>query len=371
MPAPEVGNVASPDTPARPSTGWLDGVPRHDAAGLRPACRAKRRGEWHEIGWGELWDRAGQAASGFERAGYRGRRVGILGTDSLEWVVSYLGLARCGAICIPLPLLPDLTPVRQWMQAASVEVLACDSFSRLASILGAGDLDLAEAVVWWPDRRVGLSSGVRTLDDLEGTGPSPTAERASSFREVGVGTSGPDGSDRSLADLGAAAEALAAALHDDGRRPVVGLDSLGLSGTRHVVLGLALATGRPLGILEPGGDLETDLRELRPGIVVASARRLDMWAASVVARLGAASGIDRRIVGRWSTSHGLDGATRNAGPGVVGRRLRTRLGLRDCAVVVSHGGPIGLPTRALIRALGIDHGLLHESTFELDRPSDP
>jgi long-subunit acyl-CoA synthetase (AMP-forming) len=317
------------------------------------AGQAKRHGQWTSLTWGELHQRVASLGAGLAESGYGGRTVGLIGDDSIEWVEMYLALMACGSVVAPLALTTDTAQIRSWIERLRIEALACDSYSRLASIVdgfGTSPGPILEAMVWRPDRRVERSTGVRLMDGLRRTVDAGSLGSPPFYDELILQI---DGSLQSPARQASFAAHVVALIDKSGSGSIVSLDSFGQAAARAAVLGGAVSTGRDFAILEPSGDLEIDLRQLRPAVIVVSARRFDAWADSVFTRLRAMSGLDRHLVHRWT--RGLEGQRScDLLSAAVSMRLRARLGLARCSVILTHSGPIRTRSMALLDALGVD-----------------
>ena len=77
-------------------------LPRQaEKIGSRPAIRFKRDGRYQGINWTEYNNRAQACAAALVQAGIKlGERVGLLGENSLEWLLADMGILTAGAVTV-------------------------------------------------------------------------------------------------------------------------------------------------------------------------------------------------------------------------------------------------------------------------------
>src|SRR5689334_2879389 len=75
--------------------------------GSSPALRARVLGAWRPLSWSAWAEASREIAAGLAALGIRaGDRVALLGDASTTWAIADLGIARLGAVSVPLPTSP-------------------------------------------------------------------------------------------------------------------------------------------------------------------------------------------------------------------------------------------------------------------------
>ncbi len=88
-----------------------------------PALRARVLGAWRPLSWSAWAEGSREIAAGLAALGVRpGDRVALLGEGSTTWAIAELGIARLGAISVPLPTSPA-PELELMLRDAGVEVL--------------------------------------------------------------------------------------------------------------------------------------------------------------------------------------------------------------------------------------------------------
>lgn len=219
--------------------GWIEAVVRAQPA--RPAILEGSR----VCSYAELWDLSGRVARGLRRqAAFRpGANVGLLGPNSLEFVVSFLAVLRAGGVVVPLN---DRLPAEELGQ----------------------QLDFVDAVgcVALGDRKPAISgtAPVWLIEDLSAsTGSSSSACEADS-RAIVLLTSGSTGSPKGVVHSHATffLAALQVAMALPFSRDDVSLAFLPFFASIPEQIAPALLTGGAVNVL-PGFDPERVAEESR------------------------------------------------------------------------------------------------------------
>jgi long-chain acyl-CoA synthetase len=122
----------------------------------------------------DLVTRIARAAGGFAREGVgKGRRVAILGRNTVEYVIAFLGALGAGASVVPLPTMATTDALRAMLRDSSVSaLLATREYGEPALVAARGVESLGDAAVF------GLDFEHESFRDfrqwLEGEGDPPS-----------------------------------------------------------------------------------------------------------------------------------------------------------------------------------------------------
>jgi long-chain acyl-CoA synthetase len=132
------------------------------AAAMRHAERTALIVEEHRLSFQELDALSNRVANGLVAMGVKpGDRVGLFGGNSWEWVASYYGIAKTGAVLNPLSsmLTSDELAYTVTDAGARVVIASFDKAGPLLALKAAGSLD--HLVLWG----AGQAEGATRLDD--------------------------------------------------------------------------------------------------------------------------------------------------------------------------------------------------------------
>jgi len=153
--------------------------------------------------WSELERLVRAAAGGLTARGLlRGARVGLLVSNSLEFVVSYFGVLRAGLVAVPINIGYTEFEVRYLLEQSGAELLICDATTSVVA---------AEATPGVPIVQIGSEDWRRLLVGKNPPPMTPTDPEELAVLMFTSGTSGrPKGAMLSHRALGANLDQLAA-----------------------------------------------------------------------------------------------------------------------------------------------------------------
>lgn len=156
--------------------------------------------------WSELERLVRAAAGGLTARGLgRGSRVGLLVSNSLEFVVSYFGVLRAGLVAVPINTGYTAFEVRYLLEQAGAELLICDQTTSVVA---------AEATPGVPIVQIGSEDWRRLLVGKNPPPMTPTDPEELAVLMFTSGTSGrPKGAMLSHRALGANLDQLATLEH--------------------------------------------------------------------------------------------------------------------------------------------------------------
>ncbi len=116
----------------------------------KPALRYKRSGIWHEITWGEYYERVKKIAKTLVLLGIRkGDRVAIIGENRWEWVVSDLAVLLSGGVSVGL--YPTLAPeqIQYALTHSESKVIFAEGEEQYDKLLEIKDkVNLRKIIIW-------------------------------------------------------------------------------------------------------------------------------------------------------------------------------------------------------------------------------
>ena len=153
------------------------------AAAARHGDRTALVVEARRMSFRELDDQSNQVASGLVALGvHPGDRVGLFGANSCEWVVSYYGIAKTGAVLNPLSSMLTTDELGYMVRDSGARVVigAADKAAQLRELKMAGVLD---HVVLWGIADAGEDTA---LGDWLSTGDTQFGVRARTPSDLAV-----------------------------------------------------------------------------------------------------------------------------------------------------------------------------------------
>jgi hypothetical protein len=310
-----------------------------------PAIRYKARGRWRALTWAALDAEVTVLARGLAAAGMRpGQRVWIVGSPGPRSIAFLFAVERAGGVPAPV----DGTRAAGGAPAAAGNPLRGDvPAAPVAFVEDGGALDELTALVAGVGRAASGPSPVRIVfDDPRGLrgAADERLQGYESFRLEAAGASPAPPLWR-----GRSSEAVRALL-----LPIAWRDEA------LAIIRLWARSSLELCLAERQGNLDADLQEVAPRVLLGASGATTDLAAGALQRLPPLGTWRRRFVD-WS----LSAATTAQGGGVartvaatlaralVVRPLRRELGLRRTRLVLVVGAEISAPARFFLHALGI------------------
>lgn len=343
----------------------------------RVAWRQKRLGLWTETSWAQLEARAAAYAAGFANRGIeRGSRVAMIVGPGIEAAAAGLGLQGMGSVVVSLHPGRSALELGVLLADADVQIAIAEDAEQLATILEARPMVPRLREVFVVDRRgipVATGSPAQLVTVAERSDDATDA--IDSWRES-VGRLAPDGpallvltvggsgAPRPVAlthaNLMAATRALA-----DGV-PVVSDDEiLSYLPPSHVLecvlsMGVAPLVGAVVSVGDGPDGVLTDLRDVRPTVLLGVPSLWDRLAERVEERRSRAGWLKRKVLDAGLRRGRRRLAARRSGarPGLLAGRLSTRrvlalLGLDRTRAPLSALGSLADQTADTLGAIGL------------------
>ncbi|MDQ0189616.1 AMP-binding protein [Alicyclobacillus cycloheptanicus] len=328
----------------------------------KEAMRYKQNGQWRTISYRQLWDYITQLAAGLYASGVKsGDKVAILSENCPEWVITDFAVLSLGAVSVPIFATLPADQVGFILQNADVTVAVVENTEQLQKIQQVWAQPL-ERVILLKDRVRSGDGRISTFSDLLAIGSAPTNTappidvNAVSDDQLATivhtsGTSGlPKGvmlSHRNIVSNVHAALTVLPVEPDD-----VSLSYLPLSHIfeRTVEEYALLSTGATVAYAEGIDNIQENLKEIRPTILVSVPRLLEKVYSGVRAKLEDAPKPIRGMVTKAIQSQKNAGLSFLAADKLVFKKLREGLGGRIRAVVSGGAGLAGEIAHFYIKA---------------------
>ena len=343
----------------------------------RVAWRQKRLGLWTETSWAQLEARAAAYAAGFANRGIeRGSRVAMIVGPGIEAAAAGLGLQGMGSVVVSLHPGRSALELGVLLADADVQIAIAEDAEQLATILEARPMVPRLREVFVVDRRgIPVATGSPAQLATVAERSDDATDAIDSWRES-VGRLAPDGpallvltvggsgAPRPVAlthaNLMAATRALA-----DGV-PVVSDDEiLSYLPPSHVLecvlsMGVAPLVGAVVSVGDGPDGVLTDLRDVRPTVLLGVPSLWDRLAERVEERRSRAGWLKRKVLDAGLRRGRRRLAARRSGarPGLLAGRLSTRrvlalLGLDRTRAPLSALGSLADQTADTLGAIGL------------------
>ncbi len=353
--------------------------------GERPALRYKRDGSWHDVNWARYRHRVLRLAAGLKERGVGpGDLVGILSTNSVEWLVYDLAAMVLGAGTVPI--YPSCIPsqVRYILEHSASKAVLLEDSEQLAKVnevrehlpalhtlvLVSGEASGDPAVVSFAELEArGETAGVASLAALEASVLDLDPESLATIVYTSGTTGPPKGAMLSHRNVMAMGDSLIAVV--DGNETDSSLSFLPLSHIAERLQGeiMAIRVGYAVNIGEGIPAVAENLVEVEPTLLVCVPRLWEKYYARITSGLQDASPLRRKLFD-WAAGVGSEVQSVTAAKGtgalplglriryevadrLVLGKLRARLGMGRTRTFLSGAAPLSAEVGRFFASLGI------------------
>jgi long-chain acyl-CoA synthetase len=133
------------------------------------ALREKRNKSWKTLSYADLWRDSDLVASGLQRLGKKkGDHAALLGSSSLRWVTTYLGILKAGLVAIPIDKELKQNELRHVLRDSDANILfTTQDYVEMALDIRTSTPDLAQIVILDSAAGPGLDIQIfNTIGDL-------------------------------------------------------------------------------------------------------------------------------------------------------------------------------------------------------------